>query len=170
MVPETLFSLSTTVLERPPFYAPTAARQSQLTSKQANDSKTVKQETSHKVGQGETPHRFFLKRCRYSSLEKFEDAFDTALDLMILCTIINANKAVGCGNFGRFTNLDKCRPKATGDVISGMAVDHLGTDVRASFGEYKLNSGRIIRLFGRTRFAHFCAVFNKILQQTRSSQ
>ena len=40
------------------------------------------QEAHHKVGLGETPHRFILKRCRYSSLEQFEDAIDTALDLM----------------------------------------------------------------------------------------
>ena len=37
---------------------------------------------SHKVGLGKTPHRFNLTRCRYSSLEKFEDAFDTTLYLM----------------------------------------------------------------------------------------
>ena len=42
----------------------------------------TKQEAHHKVGLGETPRRFVLKRCRYSSLEKFEDAFDTALGLM----------------------------------------------------------------------------------------
>ena len=33
-------------------------------------------------GFGETPSRLIQKRCWYSSLEKFEDAFDTALDLM----------------------------------------------------------------------------------------
>ena len=32
----------------------------------------------HKVGLCDTPRRFVLVRCRYSSLEKFEDAFDTA--------------------------------------------------------------------------------------------
>ena len=34
------------------------------------------------MGLGETPHRLIRKRSRYSSLEKFEDAFDTALDFM----------------------------------------------------------------------------------------
>ena len=41
-----------------------------------------KQEAHHKVGLGETPRRLIRKRCRYSSLEKFEDAFDTELDLV----------------------------------------------------------------------------------------
>ena len=41
-----------------------------------------KQEAHHKVGLGETPHRLIRKRCQYSSLEKFEDAFGTPLDLM----------------------------------------------------------------------------------------
>ena len=36
----------------------------------------------HNVWVGEMPHRLIRKRCRYSSREKFEDAFDTALDLM----------------------------------------------------------------------------------------
>ena len=42
----------------------------------------TKQEAHHKVGLGQTRRRLIRKRCRYSSLEKFEDAFDTALDLM----------------------------------------------------------------------------------------
>ena len=36
------------------------------------------QEAHHKVRLGETPHRLSRKRCRYSSLEKFEDAFEAA--------------------------------------------------------------------------------------------
>ena len=39
-------------------------------------------EAHHTVGVDETPRRFFLKRCRHSSLQKFEDAVDTTLDLM----------------------------------------------------------------------------------------
>ena len=40
------------------------------------------QEAHHEVGQGETP-RCLIRKCgRYSSLQKFEDAFDTAIDLM----------------------------------------------------------------------------------------
>ena len=38
--------------------------------------------TAGKVGLGKTPHCFNLKRCRHSSLEKYEDAFDIALYLM----------------------------------------------------------------------------------------
>ena len=38
------------------------------------------------------------------------------------CIILNANKAVGWGIFRRFSNLDKHRPEATGDVISGKFV------------------------------------------------
>ena len=48
----------------------------------------------------------------YSSREKFEDAFDSAL---------NAKTAVGCDIFGRFLNFDNCRPEAAGDVISNIA-------------------------------------------------
>ena len=78
-----------------------------------------KQEARHKVGVGETPRRFVLKRCRYSLHKLFEDAFDTAFVLVPHCIMLNADKAVRCGIFGRFSNLDKCRPEAAGDVISG---------------------------------------------------
>ena len=93
------------------------------------------------MGLGETPRHFVLKRCRYSSLEKCEDAFDTALVLMPHCIILNANKAVRCGIFGCFSNLDKSRPEAAGDVISGTVLDYVGMDVRASSGDYRLNRG-----------------------------
>ena len=39
-------------------------------------------EAHHKVGRGETPRRSIGKRCRFSSLDKFEYAFDIAVDLM----------------------------------------------------------------------------------------
>ena len=89
----------------------------------------------------ETPRRYVLKRCRYSSLEKFEEAFDTALDAHAYCSRMR--------HFGRCSNFDKCRPEATGDVISSMTLDYVGTDVPASFGDFRLNDGRIIRLFVR---------------------
>ena len=38
-----------------------------------------RQEAHHKVGLGKTPRCLIRKCCRYSSLQKFEDAFDTAL-------------------------------------------------------------------------------------------
>ena len=38
--------------------------------------------------------------------------------------------------------------KAGGNVISGVALDHVGTDVPAGFGNSRLNSGRFILLFG----------------------
>ena len=79
---------------------------------------------------GENPRRLIRKR-RYSSLEKSEDAVDTALDLMQRMASDTAQ------------HFDKYRPEATGDVISGPAVDHVGTDVPVSFGDSKL----IIRLF-----------------------
>ena len=56
---------------------------------------------------------------------------------------------MGSDIFGRFPNVDKCRSEEAGDVISGAAVGHVGTDVSATFGESGLNSGRIILLFGR---------------------
>ena len=34
-----------------------------------------------------------------------------------------------------------------GDVISGTALDYVGADVTASFDDYRLSNGRIIRLF-----------------------
>ena len=40
------------------------------------------QEVHHKVGLGKTPRRIISKHFKYSSLEKFEDSFDTALDFM----------------------------------------------------------------------------------------
>ena len=40
------------------------------------------QEAHPKAGLSETPSSLIRKRCQYSSLEKLEDAFDTALHLM----------------------------------------------------------------------------------------
>ena len=75
--------------------------------------------------------------------------------------ILNANKAVGCGIFSRFSNLDKLfRPEAGGDVISSVALDYVGTDVPAGFGDSRLNSGRIIRLFVQPD--PFCALLCSI--------
>ena len=53
-------------------------------------------------------------------------------------------KAVGSGIFGRSANFNKCRSEIAGDVIAGVAIDLVGLDVRATFGESGLNSGRII--------------------------
>ena len=36
----------------------------------------------------------------------------------------------------------------TSDVISGVALNYVGMDIRARFGDSRLNNGRIIRLFG----------------------
>ena len=53
-------------------------------------------------------------------------------------------KAVGSGIFGRFPNFDKFRPEVAGEVVSGVAIEYVVMDVRATFGESGLNSGRII--------------------------
>ena len=53
-------------------------------------------------------------------------------------------KAVGSGIFGRFHNFYKCRSEVAHDVISGVTVEKVSTDVRAAFGESELNNGRII--------------------------
>ena len=53
-------------------------------------------------------------------------------------------KAVGSGILSRFLNFDKCRSEVAGDVISGVAVESVGMDVRVTFGESVLNSGQII--------------------------
>ena len=58
-----------------------------------------------------------------------------------------------------FSNFDKCPPEAARDVVSGVAVNYVGMDVPAKFGDARLNSGR-------TRFTHFCTVFNCLLQPT----
>ena len=59
------------------------------------------------------------------------------------------HKAVGNNIFGRFPNFDKYRSEVAGDIMSGLAIDYVGVDVRTIFGESALNSGRIIWLFGR---------------------
>ena len=56
-------------------------------------------------------------------------------------------KAVRGGIFSCFSNFDKCRPEVVaGDVISGVSVDSVGTDDHANLGDYRLNSGWILRL------------------------
>ena len=60
---------------------------------------------------------------------KFEDASDIALYLM-QTKLSDAT----------LSDLNKCQLEATGDIISGMALDYVGTDVPASFGDYRLNS------------------------------
>ena len=42
----------------------------------------VKQEAHHQVGLSETPRSLIRRHYRYSSLEKFEEAFDIALHFM----------------------------------------------------------------------------------------
>ena len=42
-----------------------------------------------------------------------------------------------------FANFDKCRSEAAGDVISGVAVDYVGMNVRATFVESGLNNVHI---------------------------
>ena len=57
--------------------------------------------------------------------------------------------AVRCGIFSHFANFDKCRPEVAGDVTSSVALDCVGMNVCAKFGDSRLNGGRIIRLFGQ---------------------
>ena len=101
----------------------------------------------------ETPRRLLRKRCRNSSLEKFEDAFDTALDLV--------QTAPSDAAFSAVLNFDKCRLEAAGDAISGMALDYFGTDDPPGFRDSRLNNGRIIRLFVRPE--PFCVLFLQYL-------
>ena len=42
-------------------------------------------------------------------------------------------KAVGCSILGIFSNFDKCRLEAAGDVISGVALDKAGVNVHTEF-------------------------------------
>ena len=56
-------------------------------------------------------------------------------------------KAAGCGISVVFQTLQS---QVAGDVISGAILDYVGMDVPAKLGDSRLNSGRIIRLFGRS--------------------
>ena len=40
-----------------------------------------------------------------------------------------------------FSNFDKCRPEAVDDVISGVAVNKVGMDVRVKFGDSAFETG-----------------------------
>ena len=57
-------------------------------------------------------------------------------------------KAVEAAFSAVYSNFEKSRPEEAGDVISGAALDYVGVDVHANFADSKLNSGRIIGLFG----------------------
>ena len=59
-------------------------------------------------------------------------------------------KAVGCDIFGRFSNFDKSRPEVAGDVISDVAVEQVGVDVRVKFCDS--NRSRDIRVSRVTQF------------------
>ena len=55
---------------------------------------------------------------------------------------------------GRFSSFDRGRPEAAGDVISGTALDSVGMDVPASFGDsslkwsnYSTPAGPVLRTF-----------------------
>ena len=68
-----------------------------------------------------------------------------------------------------FSNFDKCRQEVADDVIFCAVEGDVGMDVSVKVLDSTLNSGRIIRLIAdRTRFAHFCAVVNCILEPTGS--
>ena len=56
-------------------------------------------------------------------------------------------KAPGNDTSAVFSNFQKCQPEVDEDVISGLAVDYVGMNVRVKFDDSKLNIDRIIRLF-----------------------
>ena len=123
----------------------------------SRDHEKQKLEAHHKMGLGETPRRFILKRCRYSYLEKFEDAFDTSLWLM-------QTKPSDVAFSGVF------RLDAPGDVISGMALDYVVTDVPASFADYKVKQwSNYLSLCHARPVLRTLLVFINILQPTVSS-
>ena len=43
--------------------------------------------------------------------------------------------------FDRFSNFDTCRPEVADDIISGVAEDLVGIDVRVKLGDSTLSSG-----------------------------
>ena len=76
-------------------------------------------------------------------------------------------EAVGDGILDRFTNFHKSPQELAGDIISGLAVELVGMDALAKFGDSRLNIDRVIRLFarvfscqnrvGRVCPTHFCS-------------
>ena len=44
------------------------------------------------------------------------------------------------GIFGHFSNNDRCQPEVAGDVISVMAAEYVGMDIRAKIGDSSSNS------------------------------
>ena len=55
-------------------------------------------------------------------------------------------KAVAGGIFGRFSNFDKCRLEAAGEVISGLIVDPTDWTATVKFGDSMSNRSRDIQL------------------------
>ena len=79
-------------------------------------------------------------------------------------------KAVGCGIFGRFSNISKCRPELPGDVISSAALGYVGLDVcaklsdsRKTVAESLLDSlaGPVLRTFVQYLIAFFQLTGNR---------
>ena len=55
----------------------------------------------------------------------------------------------------RFSNMDNCRPEVAGDVISSVALDHIGMDVAVKLDD-SWSSGRpVLRAFAQYLVA-FC--------------
>ena len=74
--------------------------------------------------------------------------------------------AVGYGIVDSFF-CDNFRPDVVSDVLSGAAIGYVNVDVSVKLDDSTLNIGQIVRPFaGRTRFTHFCAVFNYSLRPT----
>ena len=82
----------------------------------------------------------------------------------------NPKQAVGDGSLaGFFFATTASRTEMADDVISCAVIHSVGLNVCVKFGDSMLNMGQIIRHFpDRTRFAHFCAVFNCRLRPTES--
>ena len=57
-----------------------------------------------------------------------------------------------------FSKCHKLRREVVGDVISGRDADYVGMDDRGKVGDNRLNSGRIIRLFGRPDPFLLCSI------------
>ena len=69
--------------------------------------------------------------------------------------ILNANKAVGCGFFCR-SNLDKSRPEAGGDVISGRFVGPVVLDKYVKFRDPSSNREKFpTKRYFRQFFFHY---------------
>ena len=97
-------------------------------------------QTQPKVGLGETPRRLSRKNCQYSSLNKSEDAFDTALHLQTTLDRL----PLFLRTFVQYLIALWNRHEPASSVISGTFVGPIVPDKPVKFRDPCLNHSREI--------------------------